>query len=68
MVLVMCLIGCGKETTDYQEITITETEVMSDQEDDDKSEQEILAKDIIYRFHKMIWNKLRGKQRKCLIT
>lgn len=40
----MCLIGCGKETTDYQEITITETEVMSDQEDDDKSEQEIFAK------------------------
>lgn len=44
MILVMCLIGCERKTTEYQEVNITETEAVSDQEEDNRDVQEVLAK------------------------
>lgn len=44
MVLVMCLIGCGREMTGYQEINAIETEAASSQEETEENIQDEFAK------------------------
>ena len=44
MILAMCLTGCERKATEYQEMNSTETHAVSEQKKADRNEQEVLKK------------------------